>query len=102
MLILGDPRYYGRLGFHCAERFGIAADSGEFMVGLLALELIPGSLCRGPGRFREGFVFQYEPSELAAFDGSFPPREKMVTQSQQTFQVMCSLHYSVQENGYQI
>ena len=99
-LILGDPRYYGRLGFHCAERFDIALEGLGYLVGLLALELIPGSLRRGPGVFQDGFPFSYSAEQLDGFNAQFPPREKRVTAFQQEFQVMCSLHYTVTEDGY--
>ena len=29
MVILGDPRHYGRYGFWCGERWGISLESGS-------------------------------------------------------------------------
>jgi predicted N-acetyltransferase YhbS len=37
--IYGDPRYYSRFGFRCAERYDITNSEGKFAVALMALEL---------------------------------------------------------------
>lgn len=40
VLIYGDPRYYSRHGFHCAEYYGIRDSEGFYAAALLALELV--------------------------------------------------------------
>ena len=57
VFIYGDPRYYHRFGFRCAERYDITNSEGKFAVALMALELIPGSLRKISGRFLESEVF---------------------------------------------
>lgn len=56
--IYGDPRYYSRFGFRCAEKFDIKTADGKFAVALLALELCPKALEKVKGRFCEDPVFE--------------------------------------------
>ena len=100
VIILGDPRHYGRYGFFCGERWSIALEDGRYLPGLQALELTPGALENAVGRFREGFVFQPSEGDLARFDAQFPVKEKAVTVSQTEFQVMCGLAHEVIPNGF--
>ncbi|MBC3795670.1 hypothetical protein [Acetobacterium tundrae] len=44
ILIYGDPRFHGRLGFRAAEKYDIITSEGYFAIGLLAYELQPGAL----------------------------------------------------------
>ena len=99
-VILGDPRHYGRYGFWCGEKWGISLENGQYLPGLQAVELSPGALERAAGRFHEGFVYAPDPSELDAFDASFPVKEKAVTDFQREFQVMCSLGHEVIPHGF--
>ncbi len=91
--IYGDPRYYSRFGFRGAERFDIRTADGKFAVALLALELAPGALRGRAGRFVEGPVFEVDEQALAAFEATFPPREKRVAPSQEEFRLLASLRY---------
>jgi putative acetyltransferase len=93
IFIYGDPRYYHRFGFHCAEKYDIKTSDGKYAIALLALELIPGSLDQRPGRFVDSPAFQYAQSEFAAFEATFPLREKFETESQQVFKFMLSMRY---------
>jgi len=47
MCIHGDPRYYSRFGFRCAEKYEIKTADDKFAVALLALELKQGVLDKG-------------------------------------------------------
>jgi predicted N-acetyltransferase YhbS len=85
VLIYGDPGYYCRFGFKPAEVFGIRTSEGRFHPALQALELAPGALCGAAGRFFEGEAYHVDPAELEAFDSTFPPKEKLVTESQRRF-----------------
>ena len=49
--IYGDPRYYSRFGFRCAEKFEIKTTDDKFAVALQVLELQQGVLSNKPGKF---------------------------------------------------
>jgi putative acetyltransferase len=93
VLIYGDLRYYGRLGFRCAEKWDIKTSFDKFAVGLMALELVPGALAGKAGRFIESKAFDVDEHEFQKYDSTFPPRDKAVTESQAEFKVMVSLMY---------
>jgi predicted N-acetyltransferase YhbS len=91
--IYGDPRYYSRFGFRCAEKYDIKTSDGKFAVALLALELRPGALKDMPGKFTESAAFMVDEQELAIFDAAFPFKEKSETESQREFMLLVSLRY---------
>jgi len=91
--IYGDPRYYSRFGFRCAEKYDIRTSDGKYAVALLALELRPGALKNMPGRFIESAAFTVDENELAKYDATFPFKEKRETDSQREFMLMVSLRY---------
>ncbi|XUW99395.1 MAG: N-acetyltransferase [Dehalogenimonas sp.] len=93
ILIYGDPRYYSRFGFRCAEKWDIRTCDGKFAVALLALELKPGALANMPGIFIESHAYSVNEDELAKFDAGFPIKEKKETDSQREFMFMVSLRY---------
>lgn len=99
-VILGDPRYYCRFGFHNCERYGLTLADGCCLPSLMALELEPDALCGVSGRFHEGFEYAPTDAELAAFDAGFPAKEKSFTDSQRDFQVLYNLGYQVIEHGF--
>jgi putative acetyltransferase len=91
--IYGDPRYYGRFGFRCAEKFEIKTSDDKYAFALMALELKPNALSNISGRFIESPAFYADESEFIKFDSTFPYREKTETDSQREFGVMVSLRY---------
>jgi putative acetyltransferase len=93
VFIYGDPRYYHRFSFRCAEKFDITNSDGKFAVALMALELHPGSLKSVSGRFIETDAFAVNEAEFAEYEKTFPQKEKAVTKTQADFQVMVSLVY---------
>lgn len=93
ILIYGDPRYYGRFGFRCAEKYDIRTADGKFAVALLALELTQGALISMPGGFVESAAFHADEEEFARYDASFPPKERAETESQREFRLLASLRY---------
>jgi predicted N-acetyltransferase YhbS len=93
VLIYGDPRYYCRFGFRCAERYDISSADGKFSVALMALPLHPGGLDGIAGRFEESPVFNVDDAASEVFDATFPKKEKGFAESQMTFQVIASLRY---------
>ncbi len=91
--IYGDPRYYSRFGFRCAEKYDIKTADGKFAVALLALELKPGVLNGLSGRFFESPAYDVNEVKLAEFESTFPYREKSETESQREFRIIASLRY---------
>jgi putative acetyltransferase len=91
--IYGDPRYYNRFGFRCAERYDIKSSDGKYAVALLALELEPGVLREISGRFVESESFAVDEKDFLKYDTSFPYKEKTVTESQTDFRILASLRY---------
>lgn len=76
VLIYGDPAYYSRLGFLPAESFGIGTADDYYMDALQALELVAGALREKQGRFQEDHAYEVDADASAAFDKSFPTKEK--------------------------
>jgi predicted N-acetyltransferase YhbS len=91
--IYGDPRYYSRFGFRCAERYDIRTADGLFAVALLALELEQDALSGISGRFTESSVFEADLTGFDAYDQTFPQREKTKTETQREFKILASLRY---------
>jgi putative acetyltransferase len=93
VFIYGDPRYYHRFGFRCAEKYDITTSEGKYAVGLMALELLPSVLKDISGRFVESPLFQADEDEFQKYEESFPPKEKAVNEGQTEFKILCSLVY---------
>jgi putative acetyltransferase len=91
--IYGDPRYYSRFGFRCAERYEIKTADDKFAVALQVLELKQGALSNVAGRFIESAAFTVDETEFAQYDTAFPSKEKKETESQQEFRLLASLRY---------
>ncbi len=78
----GNINFYGKSGFTYARNFGVryhglpeGADDSFF----LCRELVPGYLKGATGEYatpRGYFVCQQDPAGFAAFDATFPPKEK--------------------------
>lgn len=93
VLIYGDPRYYSKFGFRCAERYDIKTPDGKYCVPMMALELEKDALSGVNGRLIEGFEFTPDEREFEKFDNEFPPKEKGKTASQEEFKILSSLKY---------
>ena len=91
--IYGDPRYYSRFGFRCAEKYEIKTADGKFAVALQALELRPGALDKVSGRFIESAAFEVDETKFVQYDATFPFKEKRETDSQREFRLLASLRY---------
>lgn len=91
--IYGDPRYYSRFGFRCAEKYEIKTADGKFAVALQVLELTQGVFSNMPGRFLESSAFAVDENEFARYEASFPFKEKTETDSQREFRLLASLRY---------
>ncbi len=93
IFIYGDPRYYSRFGFRCAEKYEVKTADDKFAVALQVLELKQCALNNTPARFIESAAFEVDMKELAGFDAAFPFKEKAETESQREFRFMASLRY---------
>jgi len=93
VIIQGDPRFYGKLGFRCGEKYDLTNSEGQFCVGLMAYELYPGALDGTGGCFSESEAFGVSEEALAEFDASFPVKEKGESAFQNEFAVLLSLCY---------
>lgn len=93
VLIYGDPRYYSRFGFRCAEKYDICSSDGKYSVALMALPLKPNALNAISGRFEECAAFNMDEDAFAVYEATFPFKEKKITESQQTFKIISSLRY---------
>jgi predicted N-acetyltransferase YhbS len=91
--IYGDPRYYSRFGFRCAEKYEIRTADDKFAVSLQVLELRQGALNNVSGRFVESAAFAVDEAAFAKYDAAFPFREKKGTDSQREFRLLASLRY---------
>lgn len=92
--IYGDPRYYSRFGFACAECYGIQTDDGKYATALQALELQPEALKGISGRFCESEAFELEEEKFLEYEKGFPVKAKGSRGSQRDFQVLSSLRYT--------
>jgi putative acetyltransferase len=93
VLIYGNPRYYHRFGFRCAEKYDITNSEGKFAVALMALELVPGTLRQIAGRFVESDSFKVDEKAFHKYESTFPPKDKLITESQTEFKIIASLVY---------
>jgi predicted N-acetyltransferase YhbS len=91
--IYGDPRYYSRFGFRCAEKYEIKTAEDKFAVALQVLELRQGALNNVSGRFIESAAFAVDETEFAQYEATFPFKEKRETDSQREFRLLASLRY---------
>ncbi len=91
--IYGDPRYYSRFGFRCAEKYEIKTADEKFAVALQVLELQRDVLINMSGRFTESAAFEVDENEFAQYDAAFPFKEKAETDSQREFRILASLRY---------
>jgi len=93
IVIYGDPRYYSRFGFRCAEKYEIKTPDDKYAVALQVLELHPNALCDVSGMFFESEAFEPDMQKFPELDASFPPREKAETDSQHEFRMLVSMRY---------
>ncbi|HMM32099.1 MAG TPA: N-acetyltransferase [Clostridia bacterium] len=91
VFLYGDPKYYCRFGFLPGEHYGIATEQGNFHPALQALELETGALEGISGRLFESAAYNINEADASAFDKTFPPKEKFVTESQREFARLAGL-----------
>lgn len=91
--IYGDPRYYSRLGFRCAEKYEIKTPDYKYAVALQVLELKQGALSNVCGRFVDGIDLTVDEAKFAQYDATFPFKDKKEADSQREFRLLSSLRY---------
>jgi len=91
--IYGDPRYYSRFGFRCAEKYDIKTFDDKFAVALQVLELEKGALNNIAGKFIESAAYSVDENEFEQYDATFPFKEKTENDSQREFKFLASLRY---------
>lgn len=86
ILILGDPHNYCKHGFKTGKDAGVSMPDGRYPLGLLVLELRPGFFASSQQwKFQTSAVYEFDPSQVEAFDARFPPKEKKHQYSQDLF-----------------
>jgi len=86
VITYGDPDYYCRFRFRPGREFGIYTSDNTYSPALIVLELQEGALKGIKGAFEEGECYHLDEQKVAAFDATFPPREKGFKESQLKFQ----------------
>lgn len=97
IVIAGFPYHYHPYGFIGAKKYQLSMPDGKFYTGIMALVLKKGALdgIKGTILFSPGLY--PDPAGLAAFDQTFPKKEKNVLPHQAQFQVTAS---EIDENEY--
>lgn len=88
VVILGYPYHYEPYGFIGGKHFGVAMPDGNFYKGLQVLPLTKDTNLSGQIIFSD--VFALDPEATAAFDATFPSKEKQVLPSQAEFALAAS------------
>lgn len=86
ILIGGYPYHYEPYGFVGAKKYGISMPDGKYYTGIMALPLCEGALDGMRGSLHFSTAFEPDESGFAEFDGTFPPAEKRVQESQRQFE----------------
>jgi len=88
LVILGHPHNYCRHGFKSSRDFHICDGNGEYPFGMLARELADGAFrFERPWKFRCSAAYEVDPAAAAAFDATFPPKEKLYKPSQELYSI---------------
>lgn len=95
LVLYGDPEYYTRHGFIAAERQGIRTADDMYAVAHQVCELYDNALEGVRGRYVEDAIYDVDAAAVAAFDTSFPHKEKISgTPSQQRFDTLVTMRKS--------
>lgn len=107
VVIYGDARFYGRLGFRCAEKYDITTARGAFHFSLLiyALRAPAFDTTFSGGAFHESEVFEnVDEEKVAAFDLEHNYTNDILKKShaasQDTFQILITLNYRHDKSKY--
>lgn len=87
ILTLGYPYHYEPYGFKGGKKYGVSMEDGNFYKGLLVLPLYEGAFDNISGYAAFADIFDPNAAEVEAFDSTFPPKEKLVQESQKEFEI---------------
>ena len=92
ILLCGEPRYYAKIGFTAAERFGIRTSDNKYFAALHACPLYADALKSAAGRYFEDETYNVDETAAMAFDAGFPPKERLAgTPTQRRFEEVCAM-----------
>lgn len=92
ILLCGEPRYYSKVGFVAAERYGIRTAENKYSAALHACPLYEGALDSASGRYFEDEIYNVDETQVAAFDSLFPVKERIEgTPTQLRFAEVCAM-----------
>lgn len=77
ILLCGDPDYYSRHGFVSAQTLGIRTSENMYFTALQVCELYENALAEANGIYFEDKVYDIDENDVAEFDRTFPPKEKL-------------------------
>ncbi|MDT2571928.1 N-acetyltransferase [Enterococcus raffinosus] len=93
----GFPYHYHPYGFIGTKKYNISMPDGKFYTGIMALPLKEGALDNVHGKIIFSSGLYPNPEGLAAFDKTFPNKEKKVLSCQAKFEAAAS---KIDENEY--
>lgn len=77
ILLCGDPDYYSKRGFLCAENYRIRTAENKYFPALQVRELFPDALKGIEGRYFENSIYDVDLNKAEEFDSAFPRKEKL-------------------------
>lgn len=86
IIIGGYPYHYNIYGFEGAKKYSISMADGNYYTGIMALPLYEGALDDISGSVYFSEALEVNEDDVRTFDEQFPPKEKMVTESQVQFE----------------
>lgn len=90
VVIFGNPGNYVSRGFQSCKKHHVCLAENVYPVSLLVKELVPGALDGRTWYFHESSVGELcaDAEAAAAFDATFPPKEKRWQPSQEEFYIL--------------
>ena len=76
VLLCGEPRFYGKVGFESAEKYGIRTSENNYFAALHVRPLNGNLLADYAGRYFEDAIYSVDEEAVLAFDAVFPAKEK--------------------------
>jgi predicted N-acetyltransferase YhbS len=87
IIIYGDPHNYCKHGFKNGIDFNVSNLEGDYPLGLLILETMPGFFSSQRWKARQSAVFNFDSKDALEFDKKFKEKEKIVKYSQELFRM---------------
>ncbi|MCX5848560.1 MAG: N-acetyltransferase [Deltaproteobacteria bacterium] len=87
IIIYGDPHNYCKHGFKNGIDYNVSNMDGEFPLGLLVLETLPGFFGNKNWKIKQSDAYNFDNSQVVEFDKKFKKKEKKVKYSQELFKM---------------